>query len=140
MTTSPVNQKPVATWFRYCLFLTTIFNLFGAIRFAPPVYYGANTVELPKDAIFVHWVIASWIFILGAGYAWLAITAKPEKFFIAVAAACKIAIAILFFIFWFQGDLSFTFLLAGCGDLFFAFAFIFWLWQTPHTIKENQKP
>lgn len=137
MTKSPVNHQPIATWFRYCLLLTTIFNLFGVIRFAPPVYYPADTVGLPKDAIFVHWVIASWILILGLSYAWLAITAKPEKFFIAIAAACKIAIAILFFIFCARGDLPLTFLFGGFGDLFFACAFIFWLFQTQQRSKIN---
>ncbi|MEA5566734.1 MULTISPECIES: hypothetical protein [unclassified Anabaena] len=135
MNKSPVNQQPVAKWFRYCLLLTAIFNLFGAIRFAPPVYYPADTVILPKDAIFVHWVIASWILILGVSYAWLAIKAKVENFFIAVAAAFKIAIAILFFAFCFRGDLPLTFLFGGFGDLFFAFAFIFWLFQTQQRSK-----
>ncbi|OKH50502.1 hypothetical protein NIES2101_19440 [Calothrix sp. HK-06] len=74
-----------------------IFNLFGAINFAPPVYYWVgDTVELPQDASpFGLWVIASWIFLFGVGYAWLALKPKPERLFIAVAASCKLALTIL---------------------------------------------
>jgi hypothetical protein len=47
------------------LVITAIFNLFGAISFAPPVYYPmADSLGLPKDIMpFGLWVIASWILI-----------------------------------------------------------------------------
>ncbi|MEC4887783.1 MAG: hypothetical protein SAL70_41695 [Scytonema sp. PMC 1070.18] len=132
MITSPTDSQPVATWFRYCLLFTAIFNLFGAISFAPPVY---NWVVNPLGLVngtspFSLWVIAFWILIFGVVYAWLAIKSQPEKLFIAVAAACKMASAILFFIYWFTGDLPLSSLFAGSGDFIFAILFIFWLFQT----------
>ena len=132
MTESPAYQQPVARWFRYCLLITAIFNLFGAISFAPPVYYSmADTLGFPTEGNpFGLWVISAWILIFGLGYAWLFIKPKPETVFIAVAAGCKIAIALLFFIFWFAGDLPLISLFAGGGDLIFAILFIVWLWQT----------
>ncbi|MGL5061608.1 MAG: hypothetical protein ACRC62_16690 [Microcoleus sp.] len=132
MTESQTSQQPVALWFRYCLSIAAIYNLFGAISFAPPVYYQvAESLGLPKEATpFCLWTIASWILIFGFGYAWLAVKPKPEYLFIAVAAACKLAIAIWFIIFWLTGDLPLISLFAGLGDLSFAAIFMFWLLQT----------
>ncbi|HAX79849.1 MAG TPA: hypothetical protein DCY88_29440 [Cyanobacteria bacterium UBA11372] len=132
MTESPAYHQPVARWFRYCLLIAAIFNLFGAISFAPPVYYAiADPLGFPKEgSSFGLWVISSWILIFGIGYAWLFIKPKPEKVFIAVAAGCKIAIATFFFIFWLTSDLPLISLFAGGGDLIFAIIFIFWIVQT----------
>lgn len=137
MPESPVSHQPMTVWFRYCLLTTAVFNLFGAISFAPPVYYQmADTLGLPKDTVpFGLWVIASWIFIFGVGYAWLSVQNKPENLFIAVAAACKVTIAIFFFIFWSTGDLPLISLFAGCGDFLFAIIFILWLFQTRQEVR-----
>ncbi|HEY9737460.1 MAG TPA: hypothetical protein V6D06_14300 [Trichocoleus sp.] len=126
------NLSPIATWFRYCLLITAVFNLFGALSFAPPIYYStAEALGLPINvAPFSLWVIASWIFIFGVGYAWLFFNPKREPLFIAVAAACKIAIAFFFFIFWALGDLPLVSVLVGCADLLFGLIFILWLLQT----------
>ncbi|TWH40034.1 hypothetical protein [Dulcicalothrix desertica] len=128
----PLPEQSISTWFRYCLMAAAIFNLFGAISFAPPVYYRVgDTVKLPQDASpFGLWVIASWIFLFGVGYAWLALKPKPERLFIAVAASCKLALTILFVVFCSTGYLPSICLFAGLGDFIFAMAFIFWLFQT----------
>ena len=128
----PVPNQPISKWFQYCLVAAAIFNLFGAISFAPPVYYRVDdTVKLPQDASpFGLWVIASWIFLFGVGYALLALKPKPERLFIAVAASCKLALAILFTVFCSTGYLPSICLLGALGDFLFAMAFIFWLFQT----------
>ncbi|MBD2465237.1 hypothetical protein H6G89_29950 [Oscillatoria sp. FACHB-1407] len=132
MTASPKPHPPIAPWFRYCLLLTAIFNVFGAISFAPPVYYStADSFGLPTNVSpFSLWVIASWILIFGLGYAWLFINRTPENLFIAAAAACKFTIALFFFIFYFTGDLPLISFLVGCCDLLFSVMFIVWLLQT----------
>ncbi|HEY9877423.1 MAG TPA: hypothetical protein V6D29_03150 [Leptolyngbyaceae cyanobacterium] len=132
MANSSKSYQPIATWFRYCLAITAIFNGFGAVSFAPPIYYSAaNSLGLPNYVTpFPLWVLASWIFIFGVAYAWLAITAKPEYLFVAVAAACKVAIALFFFVFWLTGDLPPIVLFAASGDLLFAVIFIFWISRT----------
>lgn len=131
MAESFLYPPPIAVWFRYCLAITSVFNGLGAISFAPPVYRSiAGILGLTGEVSdFSLWVIASWILIFGVGYAWLAIKAKPEKLFIAIAAACKIAIAFLFFYYWFIGELPPFALVAGLGDLVFAVIFIFWLFS-----------
>ncbi|HEY9877979.1 MAG TPA: hypothetical protein V6D29_05960 [Leptolyngbyaceae cyanobacterium] len=121
--------QPIATWFRYCLSATAIFNLFGAISFAPPIYYRtADSLGFPKyESPFLLWVLASWILIFGLAYAWLAIKAKPEYLFVAVAAACKVAIALFLIGFYLSGDLPAISLFAAAGDLLFALIFIIWI-------------
>jgi hypothetical protein len=81
------------------------------------------------------WVIASWILIFGVGYAWLSVQPKPENLFVAVAAACKVAIAIFFFIFWSTGELPLISLFTGCVDFLFAIIFIFWLFQIRQEVR-----
>ncbi len=131
MAKSLVYPQPIAAWFRYCLAITAVFNGFGALSFAPPVYrLMAGKLGLTSEVSdFSLWVIASWILIFGVGYAWLAIKGKPEPLFIAVAAACKLAIAFLFFYYWFIGELPLFSLIAGVGDLILAVIFLFTLFS-----------
>ncbi|MBD2345607.1 hypothetical protein H6G18_15820 [Anabaena subtropica FACHB-260] len=118
-------------WFRYVLISTAIFNLFGAVIFALPIFGQEKLSALPQNTHPLYlWIISSWIFILGVAYLWLAFADKPEPLFIAVAAAAKLAIALIFFTFWMLGELKFSFVLSGCVDLFYAMVFIYWLLQT----------
>lgn len=117
-------------WFRYLLAATVLLNLGGAIALAPPIYGSGGSSGLPHAHPFYLWTLSSWTLIFGVGYFWLALTAKPERLFIAVAAAAKLAIAVLLFAFWRVGDLPLTAVFVGCADLFFAIAFIYWLLQT----------
>ncbi|MDZ8186398.1 MAG: hypothetical protein RMX96_16300 [Nostoc sp. ChiSLP02] len=118
-------------WFRYLLISTAIFNFFGAVIFALPIFGQQELSGLPENSHpFYLWVISSWIFLLGVGYLWLAFSPKPERLFVAVAAGMKLTIALLFFAFWMLGELKSNFILAGCGDLFFGIGFIYWLFKT----------
>jgi hypothetical protein len=123
-------QAPIATWFRVCLAIAALFNLCGALSFAPPLYkLVAPSLGLPTLlSPFGFWVLASWILIFGIAYGWLALNPQPQTLFVAVAAFCKMAIATFFFIFWFTGDLPMLALLAGSGDLLLGIAFMVWLW------------
>jgi hypothetical protein len=125
-------RVPFATWFRVCLAIAALFNFCGAFSFAPPFYDSvAPSLGLPTQiSPFGFWVLATWILIFGIAYAWLALNPQPQKLFVTVAAACKMAIAIFFFIFWFIGDLPIIALLTGSGDLLLGIAFIVWLLQT----------
>ncbi len=125
------STKVMESWFRFLLLATALLNLVGAIAFAPPISGSGEISGLPQTHPFYLWTLSSWILLFGVAYFWLAITAKPERLFIAVAAAAKLAIAVLIFAFWMVGDLPSTMMFAGCGDLFFAIAFIYWLFRTP---------
>ncbi|MBD2294297.1 hypothetical protein H6G06_12560 [Anabaena sphaerica FACHB-251] len=116
-------------WFRYSLLATAIMNLAGAVIFALPIYGKGDVFGLPNAHPLYLWIISSWILIFGVAYFWLALTAKPERLYIAVVAACKLAIAFIFFAFWMTGDLPFITASAGGGDFFFAIIFIYWLFQ-----------
>lgn len=117
-------------WFRYLLAATALLNLGGAIAFAPPIHNRGEKSGLPQAHPFYLWTLSSWILIFGVAYFWLALTAQPERLFIAVAAAAKLVIAVLLFVFWMVGALPLMSMFVGCADLFFAIAFIYWLFQT----------
>jgi hypothetical protein len=129
---SHLIKVPIATWFRVCLAIAALFNVCGAFSFAPPLYDSiASLLGLPTQiSPFGFWVLATWILIFGIAYAWLAFNPQRQTLFVAVAAACKMAIAIFFFIFWFIGDLPIIAILTGSGDLLLGIAFIVWLLQT----------
>lgn len=121
----------MANWFRFTLLATAIMNLAGAVIFALPIYNQGGTSDLPQNVHPLYLlIISSWILIFGVAYFWMAVTAKPERLFIAVAAAGKLTIALFFFLYWIKGDLPLTILSAGVGDILFAIAFIYWLFQT----------
>lgn len=121
----------MANWFRLTLLATSILNLAGAVVFALPIYNQGVPSDLPQNVHPLYLsIVSSWILIFGIAYFWMAVTAKPERLFIAVAAAGKLTIALFFFLFWMVGDLPLTILLAGVGDILFAIAFIYWLFQT----------
>lgn len=121
----------MANWFRLTLLATSILNLAGAVVFALPIYNPGGTSDLPQNVHPLYLsIVSSWILIFGIAYFWMAVTAKPERLFIAVAAAGKLTIGFFFFWFWIKGDLPLTILLAGIGDILFAIAFFYWLFQT----------
>lgn len=117
-------------WFRACLWAAALFNLTGAIAFAIPFLTATNPFGMPEAHPFYFGTLSSWILFFGVGYGWMAFTQKPERLFIALAAACKGAIALFFITFWITGDLPFLTASAGLGDLGFAIAFVVWLWQS----------
>ncbi|MBD2156852.1 hypothetical protein [Leptolyngbya sp. FACHB-16] len=116
-------------WFRYCLYAAAFMNVMGSLAFIFPLVTQSNPLSMPEAHPLYLGTLSSWILIFGIAYAWMAFMQKPERLFIAVAAACKVAIAILFFVFWLAGDLSFLAASVGLGDLSFAIAFIYWLRQ-----------
>lgn len=136
MTPSAQSNRLVAPWFRRCLLIAAGFNGLGAAFFAPPVYdRSVDVLGLPPDTMpFALWTIASWIAIFGLGYGWMALRAKPEPLFIAVAAACKLSIATIFVVFWQLGSLPAIVPLSGLGDVLFAIAFLVWLQQTRSSV------
>ncbi|HLP91080.1 MAG TPA: hypothetical protein VK184_21170 [Nostocaceae cyanobacterium] len=116
------------SWFRYCLFTTAIMNLLGAVVFALPIFGQGDIFKLPGNTHpFYLSIISAWILIFGISYFWLALSAKPERFYIAIVAACKLAISLIFLTFWLTGDLPLLTASAGVGDLFFALIFMYWL-------------
>ncbi len=127
--TSAAPPASLPQWFRYCLASALVFNLFGVVSFAPPIYYrAAASLGFPTDiSPFGFWVLAAWILWFGLGYGWLAIYPRREVVFIAVAAACKITLGICLIGFWATGYLPNLALMPAGGDFAYAIAFILWL-------------
>ncbi|MFB2891331.1 hypothetical protein ACE1CI_00135 [Aerosakkonemataceae cyanobacterium BLCC-F50] len=126
----------MANWFRFTLLATAIMNFVGAVVFALPIYGKGEIFGLPQNAHPLYLsIVSSWILIFGLGYIWMAVSAKPDRLFIAVAATCKLAIAFSFFTFWLMGDLPLLTVSAGSGDLLFAIVFIYWLLPTKRETK-----
>ncbi|MBD2385260.1 hypothetical protein [Cylindrospermum sp. FACHB-282] len=92
-------------------------NLAGAVIFALPIFGIGEVFGLPNAHPLYLGIISSWILIFGVSYLWLAVTAKPDRFYIAVVAEEQIS------------DRHSLHSILGNGDFFLAIAFISWLLQ-----------
>ncbi len=118
-------------WMRVDLGATAAMNLVGASAFVPGLSVLREKAGIPLEGHPLYlWIIAEFIFIFGAAYAYCAITARAPRVFISVAAAGKLAFFATILGFWLVGDLPMMAVLVGSGDLIFGCVFLVWLAQT----------
>ncbi len=117
-------------WIRRVFFMTGIVNMLGALFFVPRVGFGRALLGLPVGVYPLYsWIIASWIFLFGVAYFYLANTAKPESLFVLVGALAKLFFGLWLIVYWMSGNLSIWALLAAVTDITLGLLFIVWLYQ-----------
>ena len=121
--------KPLEKWMRWTLVLTAIYNTFGVLLFLPVVSLGRRLVGLPDAHPFYLSLVTIWIGSFAILYVWLAVTGRPDRAFIIIAATGKFAFFSLNVIFWLAGDFKFVAPIVSCGDLITAILFTWWLWM-----------
>jgi hypothetical protein len=118
---------------RSVFLITGVINMVGALFFVPRVGFGRALLGLPVGAYPLYlWIIASWIFLFGVAYFYLAITGKPERLFVYVGAFGKLFFGLLLIGYWLNSDVSFWAVLAALTDISLSGIFLFWLYQTRH--------
>jgi len=121
----------MAKWMRIVLFATAVLNMVGAALFVPffQAFRISNGFPAESHPLYL-WIIASWIFMFGLCYFWLAVTGGRERLFLVIGAGGKFTFVLITFIYWQLGQLPANTFLASLTDLFFAITFAFWLFQT----------
>ena len=113
---------------QWTLILTAIYNVFGVLLFIPLLSNGRRLIGLPGAHPFYLWLVTIWIGSFALLYVWLAVTRRPDRAFIIIAATGKFAFFSLNLIFWLAGDFPALAPIVSCGDLITAALFIWWLW------------
>lgn len=115
-------------WMRGALFATAVMNILVAAAFAPSAGAVRALAGMPEAEQPIYLAIVGlFVMLFGVAYLWVAVTGRPERFFIAVAAAGKTGFVALLGVFWAGGTLPFRTFLAGTADLVFAILFVTWL-------------
>jgi hypothetical protein len=115
---------------RRALAATAAMNIVGSLAFTP---FGAGLrtfVGLPDAHPLWPLSVGTFILAMGFGYAALAITGRPERVFLGVAAAGKASFALLLLAMGAAGEIPALAAAAGLPDLAFAAIFARWLWRT----------
>lgn len=111
---------------RYVLLLAALFNFGAALAFAFPASLG-QLAALPMAPPLYSTLVALFIGLFGASYAWLAMQPVIHRPLLAFGAVGKASACVLFFLLWLEGQASLLVMLGGLGDLAFAAVFFSWL-------------
>jgi len=121
-------MEPLPSWMRRALYATAIMNVLAALGFLP----GAGAVRalagLPQDGQPLYLLtVALFVGLFGLGYLAAAVTGRPDRVFLGVAAAGKIGFFSLLLAFWLAGSVPLQAPVLGSADLFFGTLFVIWL-------------
>lgn len=113
---------------RRALWATTVFNVVGALMFAFPASLPGRIAGLPPDVPVPYRVlVALFVLLFGASYAWLARAPQIDRPLLALGAIGKAAAFFAVVLLWMASQLPFRSLLPMSGDLAFAALFAWWL-------------
>ena len=119
------------TLMRGTLLTAALFNFGAALAFALPTTLG-QLAALPAAPPIYTTLVAIFIALFGASYAWLALV-RIDRSLLTLGAIGKTSAAVAFFLLWLSADASLLLMLGGLGDLAFAAIFFWWLRATAHS-------
>jgi hypothetical protein len=112
---------------RKVLWATTFYNLAAGLAFAFPASVG-RLADLPLPVAPLYSVLlALFVFLFGAAYAWLAMQRTIDRPMVGFAAVGKASVFVAAIVLWLVGDGPGWFVPGAVGDLIFAALFPWWL-------------
>ena len=116
---------------RPMLALAAVFNLAGACLFAWPDSWAGQLAGLPAEVPLIYRVlVALFVLLFGASYAWLAMQPQPHRPLLAFGALGKTLAFCAVLALWWQSELPAISVAVTSGDLALAGLFALWLLQT----------
>jgi len=113
---------------RVVLWASAVFNLAGGLLFAFPDSTISQLAGLPVPVpTFYSGLLAEFIILFGASYAWLALQPAINRPLLAFGAIGKTGAFLLVAVLWLAGQAPARGVLAITGDLIFACLFFGWL-------------
>ena len=112
---------------RKALAATAVMNVAGSIAFTPAGAGLRASLGIPPAHPIWGLMVGSFILFMGLGYAALAISGKPERIFLAVAAGGKAAFAAIMISMGIAGEIPAAAAASGLPDLVFAAIFARWV-------------
>jgi hypothetical protein len=112
---------------RRILWLTVVFNVAAASAFLFPSSLG-QLAGLPVPVAPIYTVLlAFFVLLFAAAYAWLALAREIDRPMIAMAAIGKAGVFVIAITLWAAGQGPGWFVPGATGDLVFAILFLVWL-------------
>jgi hypothetical protein len=115
---------------RAVLWVGAAFNTFAAGALAFPDSIGSMLALPPVASTFHAWLLAFFVALFGATYAWMARQAAIPRPLVALAAIGKSGVFLIALACWWRGDLGTAALAPAIGDAMFAGLFFWWLRAT----------
>lgn len=120
-------MTPVPAWLRRALFATAGMNIVVSAAFIPAAAPLRALLGLPEGHPFYLATVGMFVATFGLAYLWAAVSGRPERLFIALAAVGKLSFFGLLVGFWAAGALPARAPVLGAADLLFATIFATWL-------------
>ena len=118
-------------WMRGALLATAVMNTLAAVAFVPASGALRALTGMPQGEHPLYLsTVALFVGLFGVGYLLVGLSGRPERLFIALSAAGKLAFVSLVTWYWATGALPFLAVLVGAGDLPFGLMFATWLITT----------
>lgn len=122
---------------RITLATGAVFNAFAAAMILMPDSLG-RFAALPTDAPRVYvWMLAMFILLFGAVYAWLAQRPEIDRPFVLLGITGKTGVFLIAMICLVLGDLSGRAMIPAFGDLIFAALFAWWYIRSADHLKPS---
>jgi hypothetical protein len=119
-----------STMMRKILWVGVAFNAIAALMLAFPNSLGALVGLPPVGSIFYPWLLAFFVALFGATYAWLAVQPTLHRPLVMLAAIGKTGVFVVALACLLRGDIAFRAFSVAIGDLVFAGIFFLWLRST----------
>ena len=116
---------------RKILWVGVVFNAAAALMLAFPSTLGSLVGLPPTGSLFYPWLLAFFVALFGAAYAWVASQPIPHRPIIALAAIGKTGVFLIALACLLRGDIEFRTFSVAIGDLAFAILFFLWLRSSP---------
>ena len=111
---------------RIALWLGAFFNFGAALMLIFPVSLGQIAGLPASGSLFYNWLLALFIGIFGATYAWLARQPQIDRSLVTLAIIGKMGVFAVALACWLLGEISLRGYVVAIGDL--VFGIIFWWW------------
>jgi hypothetical protein len=119
---------------RRLLWVSVVFNAGGASLFAFPASPIGQLIEMPTPVAPIYGILLAFFLLLfGAMYAFLAVQTVIYRPWVAFLAAGKLGAFAIVLGVWITGNASFRGVMAAAGDLILAILFVLWLLRSAKT-------
>jgi hypothetical protein len=115
---------------RKILWVGVAFNAAAALMLAFPLSLGTLAGLPPVGSLFYPWLLAFFVALFGAAYAWLAVQPTLHRPLIMLAAIGKTGVFVVALACLIRGDIELRAFSVAVGDLAFACLFFLWLRST----------
>ncbi|MFT3805453.1 hypothetical protein [Arenimonas sp.] len=116
---------------RWTLGIGALFNLAAALMLLFPQSFGAFAGVPVSESVFHTWLLALFVALFGATYAWMAHQPEIPRPLLGLAAIGKTGVFFVALACWIRNDIPLTTFSLAIADLAFAAAFFWWLRRDP---------